>query len=288
MTGARLQVVSDGVLSFVSRDDPTGPREVTGERCDRAYAAGGTVSCLRPMSALNAGELVVFDSTLQRRLRTVPLQGIPNRTRVSESGRMVSWTEFVEGHSYTSGSFSTNTGILDLKTGDVLWSLEYFTSMKDGVPVVAPDTNFWGVTFAADDNRFYVSMSTGGKRFLMRGDFRAMRMEVIAENVECPSLSPDGTRIAFKAAVNGDPAQGWRLSTMDLASGVVVPLAETRSVDDQPAWLDDDTVAYAIRRDEAASDVWAVPADGSGTPRLLVPAASSPATLEPPADRPHR
>lgn len=276
VTGKKLQVVSDGLLSFVARDDPSGPREVTGERCQRAYAAGGTVSCLRPAAALNAGELVVFDSAL-RRLRSVPLTGIPNRTRVSPSGRMVSWTEFVDGHSYSSGGFSTNAGVLDLRTGGVIWSLEYFRTTRDGVDLVDPDTNYWGVTFTDDDNRFYASMSAASKRYLVRGDVAAMRMEVVAENVECPSLSPDGTRIAFKAAVNGDPGLGWRLSTMDLRTGRVVPLAETRSVDDQPAWLDHDTVGYAIRRDDAVSDVWSVPADGSGQPRLLVPAASSPA-----------
>jgi hypothetical protein len=49
-------------------------------------------------------------------------------------------------------------------------------------------------------------------------------------------------------------------------------LAETRSIDDQAAWLDDRTVAYGVD-----SGIWAVPADGSGSAKLLVQGGSSPA-----------
>ena len=70
---------------------------------------------------------------------------------------------------------------------------------------------------------------------------------------------------------------------MELGSGAVTPLAELRSVDDQAEWLDDSTVLYAIP-DPAAptpmvTDVWQVPADGSGAPELLLKGASSPAVL---------
>ena len=67
--------------------------------------------------------------------------------------------------------------------------------------------------------------------------------------------------------------------------------AETRLVDDQPAWLDDRTVMYGLPvagGDQAGdqqggnsppavsagasidTDMWAVPADGSGSPRLVL------------------
>ena len=59
---------------------------------------------------------------------------------------------------------------------------------------------------------------------------------MIAEDVECPSLSPDETRVAFKRR-QGD---NWRLHVLDLDTGREYPLAETRSVDDQVEWLDDD------------------------------------------------
>ena len=70
-------------------------------------------------------------------------------------------------------------------------------------------------------------------------------------------------------------AGGSRCSTWP--RGEITPLAETRTVDDQPAWLDDSTVAYGIQRSDGVNDVWAVPADGTGTPEVVVPEASSPA-----------
>ena len=274
--GPRLMVLSNGKLSTVSRQDPAGPREITEQRCDRVYAAAGTISCLRPVGALKAGELAVLDSGLKEQ-RTIPLTGFPNRTRVSASGRMVAWTLFVDGHSYTANGFSTSTGILDTRTGTLVQSLEEFA--VEGRPQLPLDANFWGVTFTADDNRFYATMSTDGHRYLIEGDFAARRVRTLLDNIECPSLSPDGTRIAYKAAVDGDPQRGWRVSVLDLATRKITPLAETRSVDDQPAWLDDRTVGYVIQRDDGLNDVWAVPADGTGTPAVLVPEASSPAPI---------
>lgn len=278
VSGPRLMVLTNGRLSTVSRSDPGGPREVTEQRCDRVYSAAGTTSCLRPVGAFKAGELAVLDADL-REIRTLPLTGFPNRTRVSASGRMVAWTLFVDGHSYAANGFSTSTGILDTRTGALVASLEEFSSTVDGSVVTSVDRNFWGVTFTADDNRFYATMSTGGHRYLMEGDFAARTLRSIADNVECPSLSPDGKRIAYKAAVDNDPQRGWRLSAVDLTTMAVTPLAETRSVDDQPTWLDEGTVAYSVQRGDGVNDVWAVPADGSGTPTVLVPEANSPAPL---------
>jgi hypothetical protein len=60
-------------------------------------------------------------------------------------------------------------------------------------------------------------------------------------------------------------------------------LAETRSVDDQVEWLDDATIVYGLPRTgtsgAATSDLWAVPADGTGAPRTLVKDAWSPAVV---------
>jgi hypothetical protein len=56
------------------------------------------------------------------------------------------------------------------------------------------------------------------------------------------------------------------------------PLAETRSIDDQVIWLDNNTIAYALPGDRAP-DIWAAPADATGTPRLLVRHASSPSAV---------
>ncbi|GAA3771775.1 PD40 domain-containing protein [Plantactinospora mayteni] len=275
--GPRLLTVTDRHLAIVAADDPGGGRNVADLECVRVYAAAGTGVCLRPDTAWSY-QLVVLDSGL-RPTRSFPVPGLPNRARVSGSGRMVAWTTFVGGDSYNSGGFSTRTGILDTRTGVRVSSLEEFAVTRDGRPYRAADVNFWGVTFAADDNRFYATMSTAGKRYLVQGDLAARTVRTMAENVECPSLSPDGTRIAFKRAVDGDPAKGWRLSVLDLASMRVTASAERSSVDDQAAWLDADTLGYTLRDSDGRPDVWSVPADGTGAPRLLVPEAESPAAL---------
>jgi len=269
---------SEGHLALVARDHPDGPRSVSTLTCLRVYAAGGTGTCLRQDGALSTFQIAILDKDLKVE-KAIPLVGVPNRTRVSLDGRMVAWTVFVAGDSYNHGRFSTRAGLIDLKNEETVDSLEFLSVIRDGHPYTAADLNFWGITFAADDNHFYATMSTAGHRYLVQGDIAAKTVRTLAENVECPSLSPDGKRIAFKSAIDGNPAKGWRLAVLDLASGVRTPLTETRSVDDQPAWLDPNTIGYAIPRRPGDSDIWTVPADGSGTPHLLIPHAESPAAL---------
>ena len=82
----------------------------------------------------------------------------------------------------------------------------------------------------------------------------------------------------FKKRVSDDIRQPWRFTVLNLATMRETPLAETRSVDDQAAWLDDGTVMYAVPHDDdPGSDLYAVPADGSGAPRLLAADGMSPA-----------
>lgn len=277
--GNRLVFLTNGVVSSVDGAAPAGGRELTGQECDLVSAGGETIACLRPVDALTATRLVIFDRDLRQRRELDGFTGFPNRLRVSASGRMVAWTMFVDGHSYASNGFSTQAGVLDTGTGTLIRSLEEFAVTLDGRPYRAADINVWGVTFTADDNRFYATMSTAGTRHLVEGDVAARTLRTLAPGVECPALSPDGTRIAFKSAVGGDPGDGWRLSVLELSSRRVTATAETRNVDDQAYWVDDDTVAYTLQRSDGTNDVWAVPADGGGQPAVLVPAASSPSLL---------
>ncbi|MEU1639517.1 hypothetical protein [Nonomuraea sp. NPDC005701] len=269
---------SAGRLVSVTADDPGGARVVSPVSCTRVYASGGTGLCLRLDPGLTTYQLAVLDPRL-RTVREIPLVGVPNRARVSPSGRLVTWTVFVTGDSYNGGRFSTRVGILDTRTQELIPTLEDWPVTVDGRPYRARDLNFWGVTFTSDDRRFYATMSTAGHRYLVLGDLDSHRLRALMDNVECPSLSPDGTRIAFKSALGGDPARGWRLSVLDLATGRITPLAESRSVDDQAAWIDERTVAYAVSRGREHADVWRVPADGTGSPGILIPDATSPAAL---------
>ncbi|MFE9570976.1 TolB family protein [Streptomyces sp. NPDC006692] len=267
-------------LTTVAAADPTGPRTASGVKCLRLYAAAGTGICLQAEhgAVQDTYRAVVLDARLKERAH-YGLPGIPTRARVSPSGRWVAWTVFVGGDSYAGTNFSTRTAILDTTTGQLIPSLEDFTAFKDGKEHHAADTNFWGVTFAADDRRFYATMATGGSTYLVRGDLAARTVTTVHTNVECPSLSPDGTRIVYKKRVPGLPADApWRLYALDLATMRESALAESRSVDDQAVWLDGHTVAYALPGDYG-SDLYTVPADGTGKPRRLLAAGLAPAYL---------
>jgi hypothetical protein len=56
------------------------------------------------------------------------------------------------------------------------------------------------------------------------------------------------------------------------------PVAETRNVDDQVVWSDPQTLVYSMPGDYG-SDLYTVPADGTGRPRLLASSALAPAWL---------
>ncbi|WP_405654255.1 TolB family protein [Streptomyces sp. RK9] len=260
----------------------TGPRTPNGPSCERFYAAGGTALCLlRRPGIPPKSYAVVLDERLREK-RRVALTGIPNRARVSASGRMLSWTMFTTGDSYAGGnsSFSTRTSILDTRTGYLVKNMEEIPLTLDGRRYHSPDVNYWGVTFARDDNRFYATVSTKGKTYLVRGDMRKWSARALRENVECPSLSPDNTRLAFKKRVRGGTKNPWRLYVLDLRTLREHPLAERHSVDDQAAWLDDDTLAYALPgREGRKQDIWTARADGTGRPELRVPGGSSPARV---------
>jgi len=193
-------------------------------------------------------------------------------------------TVFVSGHGYDGGGFSTRTTIVDTTSGTLLGDLEEFAISRDGSALQSPDFNFWGVTFARDSNRFYATLGTGGRTYLIEGDVAAHQARVIYEGLECPSISPDNTRIAFKKQLGNAGRSYWQPRVLDLATLTETPLAtETRNVDDQIEWLDDGTIVYALPDDgpaaTAGTNLWALAADGSGTPYLLVPHAASPAVI---------
>lgn len=251
-----------------------------GPVCDRFHAAGDTALCLRSQPGVPAKtHAVVLDRRL-REVRRTTVPGVPTRARVSASGRMLAWTVFASGDSYSTTGFSTRTAVLDLRTGYLVKSLEEIPLTIDGVRHHSPDVNYWGVSFARDDSRFYATVSTRGRTYLVEGNMADWSAKTLRENVECPSLSPDDTRLAFKKKVSEDPAAPWRLYVLDLRTMRETPLAETRGVDDQAAWTDDGTVAYALPgAGGRAGDVWTVPADGTGTPRMSVAGGSSPVAV---------
>jgi WD40-like Beta Propeller Repeat len=264
----------EGTIAAAPAGAAAGERTLLPLACDRVHFAGGRGLCLARGEGFAAGyRAKVFGPNL-RMQGEVDVAGVPSRARVSPDGRHGSVTLFVSGHSYAEADeFSTETTLIDLERGEKIANLEEFSVTHDGRLVTAIDVNFWGVTFARDGDRFYATMATGGRTYLIEGSISSQTARVIHENVECPSLSPDGTRVAYKSRT-GSKGRLWRLTVLDLATMRETPLAELRSIDDQAEWLDDDRVLYG-----ADGDVWMARADGGGKPQRFIANADSPAAV---------
>jgi hypothetical protein len=259
----------EGRLYRVDASGGGRPQVQKGPACLRFYEAGDHGLCLTVARSGVDFRALILDRAGKVR-HTLTLTGLPSRARVSRNGRLGAMTTFVSGDSYTSpGQFSTRTTILDLAKGRPMADLEKFAVTKDGKRIHAPDFNFWGMTFGRDSDEFYATLATGGHHYLIHGRVSRRAAEVVHDNVECPSLSPDGTRIAYKRR-DGKPWK-WRLHVLDLRTRADVAVSERRPIDDQAEWLDNRRLLYGI-----GVDVWVAPADGSGQPQRFLAHAASP------------
>src|SRR5206468_1757875 len=159
-----------------------------------------------------------------------------------------------------------------------LGTLEAFSVSRDGKPFHRVDFNFWGVTFAREGHRFFATLSTGGTPFLIEGDVDRREARVVASGVECPSLSPDDSRIVFKKRVSQGLGWEWRLWVLELSTMSQHALGETRSINDQVDWLDDTHVLYQDSSAEG-TDIWILGTEGTDKPQRFVRHAFSPSVV---------
>jgi hypothetical protein len=279
-----VSVASDDTfhrVALASLEAPQRGAFVTALSCERVYFGGNRGICLTSSAegSVTSWWADIFDERFER-LHRVKLTGPPSRVRVSSDGRLAASTVFESGHSYAQGGFSTRTTLFDLGAGTPIGDLEQFQTLRDHQLFRAKDFNFWGVTFARDNDTFFATLDTAGISYLVRGSVQKRTMEVVLGHVECPSLSPDNTRIAFKKRLGPRSLGWWQLEVLQLdtlAESAVT--AETRSVDDQVEWLDDERVVYHLTGGSTAADLWAVRVDNSSRPQKLLESAYSPAVI---------
>lgn len=272
-----------GRLAIVSAD---GSRTLLDRRCDRVHVGGPTGACAAPLDSNFGGwETLIFDAS-EAGLPVISGHSspLPSRVRVSADGSMVSATGFVSGRSYedVGGDASTIVVMVDVATNKLDGLVQY---EHDGDLHFADErVQYWGTSFADPAGKsFYVTAHFGEGPVVVRGDVATKTMTEPLFDGSCPSISPDGKRMVYKAV---RPDGGFDLVVRDLVADESRILNETRSVDDQVEWLDNETILYALHPEGEADevvnpsfDVWKLGLDDDALPEMFIPAASSPAVV---------
>ena len=132
-----------GFIGRAALDDPAA-REIVPLPCARIYFAADRGLCLEPAGAILKQKVTILDRRLKP-VESLTLRGIPNRARISPDGHYGAVTFFVTGHSYADpGSFSTETTLIDLRSGKAIANLEDFDVTHDGEKLESPRQQFLG------------------------------------------------------------------------------------------------------------------------------------------------
>lgn len=262
---------------FVGYVNLAGERFITPLSCDRLdWNRNGGV-CLQD-GFTGSGRGLLLDEFL----RPIRRFGIatPSRAAISPDGGTVSWTGFVTGHDYTApGEFSTTTQLIDIERELGAELQEDFTTFTaDGEELFSEDQNYWGTTYISEQT-FYATVGFGEENNIVFGDVRTGELRVVHENASCPEVSPNGSTIVAKEL----RGEAFQLVAINTQTGERRDLAETRSVDDQVEWIDDNTIVYGLPNPDAgtvgqpALDIWVLNVNDGSAPRLLLAFADSPA-----------
>ena len=272
-----------GQMAYLDLPRLDAPPSLTSLSCEvlDVSISGAGICLVATRGVLTRYDAILFNPGGKTR-HSIPLGGIPSRTRLNRDGTMAATTVFLTGHGYDSVDFTTETLLIDTRTGTPLVNLEEYSVSRGGKRIDAKDVNYWGVTFTPDGKRFYCTLSTNRQHYLVRADIATRTGETLRDNVECPSLSPNGKRVVYKKRIPGSRV-AWRLHILDLAANVETPLPETRSVDDQLEWLDDGHVLYSLPENASTpspgTDVWMIDVDRATPPTKFLPKAYSPSVV---------
>jgi len=270
-----------GRLTFSSLENLT-QRAGTTITCNRLHFSATDGLCL----TIGTAPVGFFGHLLDDQLKiiqSINLPGMPSRARVARNGQFAAYTSFVAGDSYLAAGLSTRSRIVRVPSGEDVADLESFAVSRDGKEFHSIDFNFWGATFTRDPNRIYATLGTGGRILLVEGDVTAREFRVIAEDIECPSLSPDEKHIAFKKRFGKGFDAWWQPAVLELATMTVRQLPESKHIDDQIEWLDDGHILYAVGHSASATvrraDIWTIAIDGGSPSSIFLADAESPAVV---------
>jgi len=259
--------------SLVALGSPAGMRVPTGLICERVHFAAGHGICLTAEHDAESAYLaVLFDASFQPS-HQLELDGAPTFARVSRDGRLAAASFQTSPPTAEMPFAPTETWLLDTSTGEVVADLADFDLVRDGLQLAEQEVDYWGVTFKGDGDGFYASVRFDGNIHLVEGSIQERQLLVLDSGISAPSLSLDESRIAYTRLVS-NLGPTWRFHVRNLATGTDVELAEATSIDDQLEWMDSDHVLYGL-----ATDIWRVPADGTGEPLPFLFGGLSPAVV---------
>lgn len=298
-TGPVQPVAAPGEVMFVNRvpgDDygrlgirhTDGTRTLLERRCLRVHVNSGNAVCLSGDDGLVPSYTTTFfaaDDPYQTELKSYA-SALPSRARISPDGSLSTVTAFISGTSYAdiSGETSTIVTIDEIEGRARLRGANQLTVEADDDKYLNLDSQYWGLTFA-DNDEFYITGFFGEGPEIMRGSLDSMTVAPIGRDGSCPSLSPDGKTLVYKASRDDG---GFDLVAVDIDTDTMWQLGETRSVDDQVEWLDNDTILYAVHPEggdtavQPEFDLWMLDIAPDSEPELFLPNADSPATVRAP------
>lgn len=267
-----------------------GRRTLLDRSCMRVDISSGNGICLSEDDRMvDSYTSTFFDATVpdltEIKSYSTPL---PSRARVSSDGSLASATGFIDGDTYEDLGSGINT-IVTLDSFDStlpLIGLNQFKVEASDAEYNGPGRTFWGVTFV-DNNEFYVTGLFTDTALILHGSIADRSMELTGIEGSCPSVSPDRETLVYKRSRDEG---GFDLVAVDLAAGDTWTLGETRSVDDQVAWFDNDTILYALHPDEENEaeegdtqpefDVWKLDITEGAEPELFLLDADSPTMID--------
>ena len=259
-------------------------RRPTTLACERVHLARQSIFCLGTALQGSTGSGLTY-AVSDFKLETVfsgklPMGMAVSRARVSPDGTHAGSTVFIVGHAYGTASFATQAMVIDMRQRRLsMPPLENWNIFHNNVQISSKDMNIWGVSFdPRNPDSFYVTAAIKEQPYLARGSISARRIDLLQADIECPSLSPDGSKLAFKKRRG---RAGWAPAVLDLASGRETVFQESRSIDDQIEWLDNHTLVYelntprmmGVKTDLRQIDI------RQGPSRLWLENAGSPAVL---------